>query len=380
MPSQDSYHIALLEPFFGGSHQRWAQSFSAHSQHQVDIFPLSGKHWKWRMHGGAISLSRAYLEQARSYDLILATDMLDLTTFLALTRQDTHALPVVLYFHENQITYPWSQDDPDVDLARDYHYGFINFTSAIAADELWFNSQYHLNSFFEALPRFLKAFPDKREGQRVFALRKKARVMPLGLELPEPHTVNLSEKSPQGQPPLIVWNHRWEYDKAPTLFFEALFEMTAAGIDFRLAVLGEQYQNQPEIFEKARHILDKQIVHWGYVETVEEYRHWLQTSDLLLVTSIHDFFGASVVEAMAHGVIPILPHRLAYPEHIPNKLHELYLYQSQTHMMELLKRQCTSPDRSDLPQIIQHLQSYHWPNLIQTYDRRLSQLVVNRLS
>ena len=39
--------------------------------------------------------------------------MLDLCTFLALTRHQVRRIPVALYFHENQLTYPWSPTDLD---------------------------------------------------------------------------------------------------------------------------------------------------------------------------------------------------------------------------------------------------------------------------
>ncbi|MFA6687806.1 MAG: DUF3524 domain-containing protein, partial [Desulfuromonas sp.] len=54
-------NIALLEPFMTGSHAAWAQGYAAHSQHKVEIFNLEGKHWKWRMHGGAVTLARQFL-------------------------------------------------------------------------------------------------------------------------------------------------------------------------------------------------------------------------------------------------------------------------------------------------------------------------------
>ena len=139
--------ILLLEPFFAGSHQRWAEELQQASAHEIKILSLPGRHWKWRMHGGAISLAREFLTGEWSPDLILATDMLDLSSFLALTRQRLAKVPSILYFHENQLTYPWSASDQDVHLKRDRHYGFINLNSALVADAVWFNSSYHQEAF-----------------------------------------------------------------------------------------------------------------------------------------------------------------------------------------------------------------------------------------
>ncbi len=60
---------------------------------------------------------------------LFATDLLDLTTFLALTRSRTHAIPTALYFHENQLTYP-----PGPRIRPKKELAFINITSALAAD------------------------------------------------------------------------------------------------------------------------------------------------------------------------------------------------------------------------------------------------------
>ena len=56
--AQKKMRIVLLEPFFSGSHQSWAEEFQENSQHNVELLTLPGRHWKWRMHGGAISLSK----------------------------------------------------------------------------------------------------------------------------------------------------------------------------------------------------------------------------------------------------------------------------------------------------------------------------------
>lgn len=111
--------ILIIEPYFTGSHKAWAEGYQNYSAHDVKILSLGGQFWKWRMHGGAITLANQFLEQGLNPDLILATDMLDVTTFLALTRAKTSPKPVAIYFHENQLCYPWSPEDRDVIQQRD---------------------------------------------------------------------------------------------------------------------------------------------------------------------------------------------------------------------------------------------------------------------
>lgn len=368
VPVDEPLNILIVEPFLGGSHKQWAEGYQRHSVHKVEILGLSGRHWKWRMHGGAITLARLFNERNLKPDLILASDMLDLNSFLAQTRHLTHAVPIALYFHENQLSYPWSPNDKDRKLKRDLHYAFINFSSALAADHSFFNSQYHLDSFLEALPAFLRIYPDHREMPTIQSISNKSEVLSLGMELLEVP----SKQSPQEGPPVILWNHRWEYDKAPEAFFEMLFQLQEEGFPFELVVLGEKYGKAPPIFAKAREALAGRILHWGFVPSREAYLDWLKRAHFLPVTSIQDFFGGSIVEAMSAGVWPILPNRLAYPSHVPQAYRSEVLYdpgELLVRMRSLLSG--SMPDRT-LPST--WVQSYQWKHMAAIYDARFEKL------
>jgi len=76
--------ILLLEPFFGGSHQQWAEGMVAHSQHDIKVYSLPASHWKWRLHGAAVNFAERFIADDFRPDLIIATDMLDFSTFLGL--------------------------------------------------------------------------------------------------------------------------------------------------------------------------------------------------------------------------------------------------------------------------------------------------------
>ena len=87
--------ICLVEPFHTGSHATWAEEYARYSGHDVTLLTLDGRHWKWRMHGGAVTLARDFMKGDFEADLLLVSDMLDLTTFLALTRTKTARLLMV---------------------------------------------------------------------------------------------------------------------------------------------------------------------------------------------------------------------------------------------------------------------------------------------
>ncbi len=359
-------NITLIEPFFSGSHKTWAEGYRQHAQHEVQLLTLPGRHWKWRMHGAAINLAQMYLDQPLDADLLLLTDLMDATSFLALSRSRTHATPTALYFHENQLTYPWSATDPDVALRRDNHYAFIQYSSALAADHLFFNSDYHRSSFLGALPDFLRQFPDHKTLDLLPSLQKKSKVLPLGLDLSylDQHRVGRSEG-----PPVLLWNHRWEYDKQPDLFFQALSNLQQEGIEFRLIVLGESFSRKPDIFAKAQQLFSERIIHFGYADSKAKYAELLWQADILPVTSIQDFFGGSIVEAIYCNCLPVLPDRLAYPEHVPADLHHQYFYRSDDDFYQMLKKRILKFDpaqrQSPLREVVK---KYNWCNLAPQYD------------
>ena len=364
--------ILLLEPFFTGSHKKWAEEYKQFSQHQIEILSLSGSHWKWRMHGGAISLAQLAVPAWQKPDLILATDMVDLNLFLSLTRSWSHNIPVAIYFHENQLNYPWSSTDADVRLKRDNHYAFINYTSALAVNHVFFNSSYHQNAFLNELPKFLKAFPDHQNLSTIQTITQKSSVLPLGLNLKK-FDAHKPTKWGEHKRAVILWTHRWEYDKNPERFFNALFEIADRGIDFKLIVLGENYDKRPPVFDQAKERLAEHILHFGYAESFEQYAKWLWMSDLLPVTSNQDFFGSSVIEAMYCNVVPLLPKRLAFPEHIPQQFHPTFFY-DEDDLVNKIQHRIIDVKYLRVMNTHQYAVKYDWQTLAPIYDHQMEQI------
>lgn len=374
--------ILLIEPYFTGSHARWAEGYKKASGHNIEILSMEGRYWKWRMHGGAVTLARRFNEGESKPSLILATDMLDLTTFLALTRERTAGVPAAIYFHENQLTYPWGPNDRDAAVGRDQHYGFINYASALAADSVFFNSRFHMNSFLDALAAFLKGFPEYNEAGTIEAIKEKSSVLHLGMDFSLIDSADAEKGSGSKEKPLILWNHRWEHDKNPEEFFRALYAMDERGLDFSVALLGENFRNHPAEFEEARKRLGGRIIHSGFVENSAEYAKWLKRADILPVTSVHDFFGASVVEAVRAGCFPLLPARLAYPEHFPEHLHELFFYNDFDGLVDRLASAIANIDKTRGVKTAHLMEKYGWERMAPAYDRemeRVARLTNHRL-
>ncbi len=47
------------------------KAFYEHSEHQIDLLTLPARFWKWRMHGGAVTLARRFLENDQLPDLLV---------------------------------------------------------------------------------------------------------------------------------------------------------------------------------------------------------------------------------------------------------------------------------------------------------------------
>lgn len=365
--------ITILEPYYSGSHKQWADTFQKYSKHDIRILSLPGRHWKWRMHGGAISLADQFMKSDAKTDLIIASDMIDLSIFLALTRKKSTNIPVALYFHENQLTYPWSPTDPDVTLKRDNHYAFINYTSALSADRVFFNSQYHRTSFLSALPEFLGQFPDQKHLNLVDKVEAKSSVLPLMMDLSPFHSILSKSKQKAGEC-TFLWNHRWEYDKNPDAFFQLMYQLKEHQVSFKMIVLGENYFNEPKCFSDAKANLAEQVIHWGYVESFEEYASLLCQADVLPVTSNQDFFGGSLVEAMACNTMPLLPNRLAYPEHIPESMRGTYMYQNESDLFEKAKWSVLNVATVRKDNYAQLVRKYDVNQLLAVYENQIQEL------
>ncbi len=98
--------------------------------------------------------------------------------------------------------------------------------------------------------------------------------------------------------------------------------MQERGIAFRLIVMGQSFANNPSCFEEAERKLRDEILHFGYVETRNEYADFLHRADLIVSTARHEFFGISILEGIRAGCYPLLPANLSYPELYDEK----YLY------------------------------------------------------
>ncbi|MCJ8329729.1 MAG: DUF3524 domain-containing protein [Lentisphaeria bacterium] len=297
--------ILALNAFHSGSHKAFIDGLIRHSIHEWTLLTLEGKFWRWRMSHAAISFSEQIKNlEAEDWDIIFCTDMMNAAELKALLPASLQDTPIIVYFHENQLIYPSSKHEKHTSQLI-----MKNFSSCLAADHVWFNSKYHMTCFYTELTKWLKGMPDNQPDHMVDALRKKSSVQYPGI-------VPLNEQTNRtfNEIPVITWASRWEYDKNPTVFFNGLKIVQDKGYDFKLNIIGELPRNYPECFDDAKSIFKNQILNFGYQEAQSDYFDILNSTDIIASTANHEFFGIAIVEAINSGAIPILPHRLSYPE------------------------------------------------------------------
>lgn len=357
--------VALVEPYLGGSHRAWADGYAEHSSLDVSVFGLPAINWKWRMQGAHVTIAEQMVGDARldgPFDVLLCSDMVDVGGLLGLLRDRAGRPSVVLFMHENQLTFPLPQGE-----RRDLTYAMTNWTSMLAADVVAFNSEHHRDDWFGALPGLLRAMPDVRHTALIEAVRHRSVVLPVGIDiaaLTEPPRV-------RGPRPLVLWNQRWQWDKGPDRFVGAMVGLAESDDSFDIAVAGARGDDMPE-HDRLRAALGERIVHDGLAPP-DEYRRLLRSSDVVVSTARHEFFGVAVIEAMAAGAFPVLPDGLAYPEHVAAEHRAACLYDTERDLADRLEFAISDRDTAQrvADDLARSVERYDWPTVAAAYDALL---------
>jgi len=321
--------LLVLEPYNGGSHRAVLDCLLPALGWDHDLLELPARKWKWRMRGSAITfasearrLDSEWLtefpegEPGREgaisrWDAIFASTFLNLAEFKGLAGAAISDVPAVVYFHENQLVYP------NRHLAEwDLQFPLTNITSALAADECWFNTAWNRDAFLTGIAPFIARFPDHHPGGLAERIAGASRVLAPPFDPAPFDAVSVS----RGARCRIVWPHRWEHDKAPEAFFAAVTALAREGLDFEVALAGQEFAETSEAFAQAAEALGDRLAHIGEPSDRAEYARLLAGSDVAVSTAVNEFFGLAMVEAAYAGCFPLVPDRLAYPEIYPPEM------------------------------------------------------------
>lgn len=368
--------VLALEPYYGGSHRAFLDTWCEASRHRFTCLTLPAHKWKWRMRHGALTFARdaaRRVAEGERFDVLFATSMVDLAQFRGLVPAALGRLPAVVYFHENQLTYPLQYGERE----RDLHYGYTHLSTALAADAVWWSSSFHREECLDALETLLRRMPDHPTLEALDEIRARSAVWSPGVQ-PVPAR---SERFPG--PMRILWASRWEFDKNPKDFFNALRLLEKRGVEFRLNLMGQKFNEMPDDFRRGRDAFAMFIDHWGYQSSWEDYVNVLLASDVVVSTAHHEFFGIAMVEAMAAGCFPVFPERLAYPEllaPVPEARRGDFFYDgSVEHLTDRLEEVAGRLAAGNLwrgdPDLVRRaVEKYQWPRLAPRMDEALAEV------
>ena len=372
--------IIFLEPYDTGSHRAFRRGLSDRSGHRIGSLTLPGRFWKWRMRGAAVwCADRLNADAGGPVDLIFVTGFLNVADLRGLLHPPLDRVPILLYMHENQLTYPLSPEEE-----FDFHFGFTSILSALAADHVVFNSEWHRELFLAAIPGFLNRMPEAVPRQVPERLRPRSSVLGVGLErspLPAGHFAQYrgGASEPEVGPgwprgggrPLVIWNHRWEFDKRPDLFSAAISDLLARGLDFEVALLGDS-RGQEEVFAPLRAALGDRCVAYGHQDGRADYDAWLARGDVVVSCAEQEYFGISIAEAVHAGCYPVLPRDQVYPSLYGTRCKGRHFYTGPAELAELLADLIGGDSCGHVCSLDLDVDEYCWDRLAPRFDALIS--------
>jgi glycosyltransferase involved in cell wall biosynthesis len=182
-------------------------------------------------------------------------------------------------------------------------------------------------------------------------------------------------KAKEETPLKLVWNHRWEYDKGPDRLLSVIKELNEREVWFELNIVGEAFRQVPGEFNQIKNDFSKNIKAFGYISSGQAYKALLSQCDVALSTSIHEFQGVAVMEAVSAGCLPLVPDRLSYQELIPQK------YRYASHLDSPRQEAVAAVDcllgffpSTDID-LRAHYKRYSWSSLTDIYRSKISELI-----
>ncbi len=356
--------ILVLEPYFGGSHRQFLEGLAKNVEADFYWLTLPARKWKMRMQlsaywfYGEIEKNR---EEFKNSDVILCSTFVDVAVLRSLLSRIAwwdNGTRILTYFHENQFAYPNQIADSSI-----HQFTAINFGSAVASDKIGFNSRFNRDSFLDGCRKYLKKAADMNLVKVVENLEEKSSVLYPGIDFT---AIDKKDRKHNNSLPVIIWNHRWEHDKGPESFFAALYNLKERGVQFKLIVLGESFRYQPACFKEAEERLADELIHFGYADSFEEYIVLLTQGDIVVSTSLHEFYGISVIEAVRAGNYPVLPERLSYPELFDDQ----FLY-GEGQLEDVLQRILKSRKLFDGEKVCKMTDQFSWDAMKSKYENWL---------
>ena len=338
--------ILLISAYPAQSHRYWQRQFEAILGPVADITALTlpARYYSWRHQGSALSFldptHQRILKQ--NFDRVVCTSACNLCELRGLNPQLSR-YPNLVYFHENQFAFPGKQNLTALRTMQ-----VTEIYTALAADQLAFNSKFNADSFLDGAAELLKQLPDEVPGHLLDTIAQKLTILPVPLSIPETVHSSLNSsattmtKRPNGYL-RVLWNHRWEDDKGLDLLAAIIEQSHRQALPVHFVIGGPRHPKAATAFQK-------QIAPFSNLVSILPYfpdhRHYLvevSRCHAVLSTAKHEFQGIAVMEAALMGLYPVVPNHLVYPEYIPSK----YCYdQNANDRSETVRNACKALEKA----------------------------------
>lgn len=357
--------ILLLSAYDASSHRYWRELLTDNlNEYDWTVVTLPDRHFYWRVRSNAMTYALQHRDALLAdYDVILATSMVDLCGLRGLLPALSR-IPTILYFHENQFAYPVRKPSSNIINAQ-----LVSIYSALCANSVLFNSHYNRQTFFSGANALFKKMPDGVPANATTDIENNSDVLPVPIHSPVTVKAPAYNKDTVLE---IVWNHRWEYDKQPEVFFAAMTLLQQRGVPFVLHVMGQSFRESPPCFAEAKKSLHEHIATWGF-QPKNSYEKILQQANVVVSCAAHDFQGLGMLEAISHGCVPIAPARVAYTEYVPEAL----LYHCNTgdsNEPAVLSEKITSLLQAEWP-VAPDVSGYMLESLLDQYRQKITEAI-----
>lgn len=287
-------------------------------------------------------------------DVLFTSEALNLADLLRLVPALAKK-PTVVYFHDNQL--------PEVRATSSQPLDFVNLNTATAANEVWFNSAFHLRLFLARATAFVNRHREIAALNPLAQMAGKSHVMvpPIDLSILHQNEAIAQAKRPSRS---IFVDTR---DADLSLLNNALGVVRRRGENFDLTTVGPVDGLDPTIPRKTLPEQDDKA-----------HANALLTCGVFLSakpTATCDFHA---VRALASGCWPVFPRGGVYPEIIPKSMHSTCLYEPTAEPMGTRLQDAWHMQRPDdyLDDLHEMLKRFEPMTACRAMDQRLEELAV----
>jgi hypothetical protein len=289
--------ILALEPFYGVERRIMLESMIRCSRHRWSLHTLPPRRIERRLttaaHWFKEQLAR---HMSGNVDIVIASEALNLVDLIRLVPELADK-KLVVYFHSNQLPHPDAIGDNALDL--------VNLNSAMAAHDIWFNSEFHIKTFLYRAAVLVDRYPELKSRNPMPALGEKSFLMfpPIGLDL-----LRQVPDAAVREPRSIYVDTR---DADLAVLNDTLDELMRQGEALSLHVIGPTTGLDPLI----------PVTSVSQTNIPAQFQAMRQ-SDIVLSIKPDVMFDPQLLLAVAAGCWPIVPGEGVYKELIPETLHD----------------------------------------------------------